>query len=372
LATRRGKAANLIERLSQSQLGLPPLPIPPDNPLTASKVALGRKLFYDRRLSLNRTLSCAMCHVPEQGFANNELSTAVGIEGRTVRRNSPTILNVGYAKRLFHDGRESRLENQVWGPLLARNEMGNPSIGAVIKRIREIEPYEALFEEAFPGRGLAIETLGRAFASYERTLVSGGSAFDEWRYAGDASAMSGDATAGFGLFAGKAGCIACHPVGSDWTLFTDGEMHNTGVGYGASMFDGADERRVQLAPGEYVSVASDLIAQVSEPVPDDLGLYEITQDPADRWKYKTPSLRNVALTAPYMHNGSIRTLREVVEFYNRGGVPNELLDSRIRPLGLSNGEIGQLVAYLRSLTGGDVDLLVSDAFSAGSDDFGEP
>jgi len=379
LETRRGEPADLIGRLSRTQIGLPVLRIPPDNPMTREKVALGRSLFYDRRLSLNATLSCAMCHVPEQGFANNELSTAVGLEGRTVRRNAPTILNVGYAERLFHDGREDRLENQVWGPLLSRNEMGNPSVGSVIERIRGIDASESLFEEAFPGRGLASETIGMAFASYERTLVSGGSAFDLWRYAEEAQevedaeddmTMSQEAIAGFRLFDGKAGCVGCHAVGPDFALLTDGELHNTGIGYRASMMDGGDRRRVQLAPGEYVSVASDLIAQVSDPVPDDLGLYEITQDPADRWKYKTPSLRNVALTAPYMHNGSLATLREVVEFYDRGGEPNELLDPRIHPLDLSKAEIDQPVAYLQALTGGDVELLIADAFSVRVGDFG--
>lgn len=371
LAPRRGEPADLIGRANKVQLGLPALRIPPDNPLTLEKVALGRRLFYDRRLSLNATLSCAMCHVPEQGFANNELATAVGIEGRTVRRNSPTILNVGYSSRLFHDGRESRLENQVWGPLLARNEMGNPSIGAVIERIRGIGEYEVLFEAAFPGRGLAIETIGMALASYERTLVSGDSAFDRWYYAKDDTALRDEAVRGFHLFGGKAGCVGCHLMASDSALFTDGELHNTGIGYKASMIDDAGRRPVQLAPGEYVSVDSDVIAQVSESTPDDLGLYEITQDPDDRWKYKTPTLRNVALTAPYMHDGSLATLREVVEFYDRGGVPNELLDRRIRRLDLSNAEIDQLVAYLESLTGGDVELLVADGIAVQVGDVSE-
>ena len=369
--SRRGEAADLFERAKKSQLGLPELPIPSDNPLTREKVALGRKLFYDRRLSLNGTLSCAMCHVPEQGFANNELATAVGIEGRTVRRNSPTILNVGFADRLFHDGRENRLENQVWGPLLARNEMGNPSIGAVIERIRGIEEYPLLFEAAFPDRGLAIETIGMALASYERMLVSGDSAFDRWHYEKDETALRDEAVLGFRLFSGKGGCVACHLVGSKTALFTDGQLHNTGVGYKASMIDKDGNRPVQLAPGEYVLVDSDVIAQVSEPIPDDLGLYEITQDPDDRWKYKTPTLRNVALTAPYMHDGSLTSLREVVEFYDRGGVPNEVLDPRIHPLDLSDAEIGQLVAYLESLTGGDVGRLVADGFAAQVGDLGE-
>ncbi len=373
LRGRRGKSADLLGRARSGQLGLPKLSVPPDNPLTREKVALGRRLFYDRRLSSNNTLSCAMCHVPEQGFANNELAMAVGIEGRTVRRNAPTILNVGFSSLFFHDGRENRLENQIWGPLLARNEMGNASIGAVIERIRGIGEYASLFEAAFPERGLAIETIGMALASYERTLESGNSAFDRWYYAKDEAALGDEAVEGFRLFVGRAGCSGCHLVGADSALFEDGQLHNTGIGFAVSMLDDQSERPIQLAPGEYVSVDSDLIAQVSESIPDDLGRYEITQNPDDRWKYKTPSLRNVALTSPYMHNGSLATLREVVEFYNRGGVPNELLDQRIRRLDLSDEEMRRIVAFLESLSGGDVEALIADAFSAqvGDPDPGE-
>jgi cytochrome c peroxidase len=210
-----------------------------------------------------------------------------------------------------------------------------------------------------------------ALASYERTLVSGDSAFDRWNYEKEESALRNEAVLGFRLFSGKGGCVGCHLVGPNSALFTDGQLHNTGIGYKASMIDDEATRPVQLAPGEYVSVDSDLIAQVSYPVPGDLGLYEITQDPDDRWKYKTPTLRNIALTAPYMHDGSLATLREVVEFYDRGGVPNEVLDPRIRPLDLSDAEIGQLVAYLESLTGGDVDRLVADGLAVQVGDVGE-
>lgn len=358
------EALDLLDRMKAGQVGLPPVPIPADNPMTAEKVALGRRLFFDRRLSLNDTLSCAMCHVPEQGFANNELATAVGIEGRTVRRNSPTILNVGYPTRLFHDGRESRLEHQVWGPLLARNEMGNVSVGSVIDRIREIADYEARFETAFPGRGLAIETLGMAIASYERTLVAGDSPFDRWYFEKDAAAIGEEARRGFELFAGRAGCIGCHPVAETHALFTDDRLHNTGIGYRASMLDEAPQRRVRISRDEVVSVDARLIAQVAEPVPDDLGLYEVTEDPDDRWKYRTPSLRNVTLTAPYMHDGSLATLRDVVDYYDSGGVPHDLLDPRIRRLELSEAEKEDLVSFLESLTGGDVDRLVADGRAA--------
>jgi cytochrome c peroxidase len=370
VTARRGRALDLAARIGAPPLGLPPVPVPADNPATPSRVALGRRLFYDRRLSLNDTFSCAMCHVPEQGFAHNELATAVGIEGRTVRRNAPTLYNVAYLERLFLDGRENRLEQQIWGPLLASNEMGNPSVGALLEKIGDLPGYAGAFAEAFPGRGLSMETLGMAIASYERTLVSGGSAFDRWYYGGEADALGAAAQRGFALFTGPAGCSACHGVGPDAALFTDGDLHNTGVGFAAAMGAASGTRRVQVGPGAWLDVDAGIVSQVAEAPPADLGRYEITLDPADRWRYRTPSLRNVALTAPYMHDGSLASLRDVVAFYDRGGVPNEDLDPRIRPLGLDAGAIDDLVAFLESLTGADVDALVADAFAAPIGDAG--
>jgi cytochrome c peroxidase len=367
LEARRGRALDLAARVQDPPLGLPPVPLPRDNPITAEKVSLGRRLFFDRRLSLNDTISCAMCHVPEQGFASNEMATAVGIEGRSVRRNAPTIYNSAYMHRLFHDGRETSLEQQVWGPLLARNEMGNPSVGALIEKLRGTDDYEAAFERAFPGRGLAIETVGMALASYERTLISGASDFDRYFYDQDPEALSPRARKGFVLFSGKAGCVACHPIAGDHALFSDQAFHNTGAGFEAAMGrrEGADAtQRVQAAPGVYLEVPRSIVEQVSEPRANDLGLYEITQDPADRWRYRTPSLRNVALTAPYMHDGSIPTLAGVVDFYRRGGVPNDGLDPLIRPIPLTDDEVAALVSFLESLTGDDVDALVADAYAA--------
>jgi cytochrome c peroxidase len=333
LQSRRGAEADLVAVLKSPPMGLPPVPIPADNPATAEKVRLGRKLFFDRRLSANNTISCAMCHVAEQGFAQNELRNPVGIEGKSVRRNAPSIYNVAYVSLLFHDGREMSLENQVWQPLLAKNEMANLSIGLVIERIRSLADYDTLFEEAF-GRGPDVKTIGMALASYQRMLVSGDSRFDRWYFGNDRTALGAAAQRGFALFRSKAGCINCHTVGSDFALFTDGQFHNTGIGTTGT---------VQFR---------------------DLGRYEVTGLPADRWRYRTPGLRNVVLTPPYMHDGSLASLRDVLEFYNRGGVPNEVLDPLIRPLGLSDGEIDDLLAFLKSLTGSNVGALVADAFAA--------
>lgn len=356
-------AFDLLATVNKPPLGLPPLPVPENNPVTPEKVGLGRKLFYDRRLSLNGTMSCAMCHLPDQGFTSHELATAVGVEGRSVRRNSPALFNVAYYPLLFHDGRESTLEQQIWGPLLARNEMANPSVGFVIDKIKQNADYVGLFEQVF-GKPATMETLGMALASYERVLNSANSAFDRWHFNGENNALSDSAKRGFKLFTGKAGCASCHRLEKGHALFTDNDFHNTGIGYAGSMLPAPSAKRVQLAPGVFADVPQQVIKAVSEEKLSDLGRYEITQNPADRWQYKTPGLRNVALTAPYMHDGSLAGLREVIEFYNRGGTANENLDPLVKPLHLDASEIDDLVALLESLTGDNAGQLADDGVAA--------
>lgn len=363
LAARLGQAIDLMQFVQRPPLGLPDLSLPEDNPPTADKIALGRKLFYDRRLSINNTFSCAICHVPEQGFSNNEMATAVGVEGRSVRRNSPSLYNVGYAQLLFHDGRENRLEQQVWGPLLAHNEMANPSIGYVVDKLKAMTDYQGLFEQAF-GQAPNMLNIGQALASYQRSLNAADSAFDRWYFGKQSQAMSASAQRGFVLFAGKAGCSACHQIKDDSALFSDQQRHNTGIGYAAAMHKTPQKRRVQLAPGVFAEVDQADLLGLNNTKPNDLGYYEVSQNPVDRWAYKTPSLRNVALSAPYMHDGSLSTLAEVVQFYNQGGVANENLSPLIKPLGLSAAESEDLVAFLQSLTGSNVEQLVGDAFAA--------
>jgi cytochrome c peroxidase len=362
LTDRVGRATNLLKTVKKPPLGLPAVPVPVNNPLTKKKISLGRKLFYDRRLSLNNTLSCAMCHVPEQGFTSNEMATAVGIEGRTVRRNSPTLYNIAYAKSLFHDSRETTLEQQIWAPLLAHNEMANPSIGYVIEKINSSADYNGLFKKAF-GKEPGMETIGMAIASYERTLISANSMFDRWYYGKDKQALDAKMQRGFQLFNGKANCSSCHSITRNYALFTDNKSHNTGIGYVEAMGNTDKTQRIQVAPGVYVDVAATLVTTVAETKLNDLGRYEITQKPEDRWKYKTPSLRNISLTAPYMHNGAFATLQQVVEFYNRGGIANENLDPLIKPLNLTALEIADLTAFLESVTGDNVKDLVADAFA---------
>ena len=350
-----------LRRALAPPLGLPPLAIPADNPMIAEKIALGRKLFFDRRLSINGTISCAMCHVPEQGYAQNELATPVGIEGRTVRRNAPTVVNAAYGKTLFRDGRAASLEQQALEPLTDPKEMGNPSHDHLIARVRAFPDYAGSFEHVF-GRAADITALVQATAAWQRTLLSGDSPFDRWRYGKDGAALSTAAARGFRLFAGKAGCVGCHAIGDDHALFTDHDFHNTGIGAERGRESPAD-LRVEIAPGTFATVKRKALQAVSEPTKPDLGRFEVTRAPADRWAYKTPGLRNVALTAPYMHDGSMATLVEVVQFYNRGGQSNPGLDARLRPLDLAESEIADLVAFLESLTGANIADLVRDGRS---------
>jgi cytochrome c peroxidase len=359
-----GQATGPGTPLPAAPLGLPAVPVPADNPITRTKVELGRKLFMDRRLSPNGTMACAMCHVPEQGFTSNEMGAAIGLEGQSLRRNAPTIYNAAYLERLFHDGREISLENQVWGPLLAANEMGNVSIGYLIEKIRGLPDYRGKFEAAFSGRGPDVETIGQALATYERTVLSGNSRFDRWRYAGEANALTHQERLGFDLFTGRAGCATCHTIGDAAALFTDQRFHNTGIGWARSMDSGDAKHRVQLAPGVYTEIAESATRSFSEPRASDVGRFEVTLDPADRWAYRTPSLRNVSLTAPYMHDGSIATLEEVVEFYDRGGIENPGRDPLLKPLGLSAEEKQSLAAFLRALTGDNAEALARAARSA--------
>jgi cytochrome c peroxidase len=346
-------------------LGLPAMAIPADNPLSPEKIDLGRKLFFDRRLSFNRTLSCAMCHIPEQGFTQNEMRTPVGIEGRFVKRNAPSLYNVGYRQRLFHDGREYSLENQVWQPLLRDNEMGNPSVGFVIETLRDAADYSGLFEAAF-GRGPGLETIGQALASYERSLVSARSPFDRWYFGKDEQALDEAAQRGFVLFLGN-GCDRCHTVDGDHALFSDGSFHDTGIGYARAMLaPDTDREKVRLAPG--VTVVPQV--KFARPAANDLGRYEATGRAEDRWLYLTPSLRNVALTAPYMHDGSLPDLASVLRFYNEGAVPHAELDPLLHPLGLTPTQLRDLESFLLALTGDNIKQLGDDGRSVEIGDTG--
>ena len=356
IAMIRGDTLGLAALSLDPPLGLPDLPA--DRRPEPAAIDLGRKLFFDRRLSANATLSCAMCHVPEQGFAQNELKTPVGIEGRFVHRNAPSLYNVAYLPVLFHDGREQHLQQQIWAPLLADNEMGNKSRASVLERLRGLDDYANEFVAAFSEEISAV-TLGRALASYQRALLSADSAFDRWYFGGDSSAVDPSAKKGFELFV-RSSCVDCHQLDVGHAPFTDDDFHDTGIGYRAVQRRGDLPSKVQIAPGVIVDVE----AAISVPYVDDLGRMAVTDDLEDRWRYRTPSLRNVAITGPYMHDGSIASLEGVVDFYAAGGVPHDGQDSLLRPLQLSANDRRNLVAFLTSLTGSNVAALAADARSA--------
>jgi len=370
-------ARQAAARMRSGALGLPPLPINALASATPARIALGRKLFFDRRLSLNGTMSCAMCHVPEQAFANNELAVAVGLNGLSARRNAPTLLNVAFYRLLFQDGRDPALETQYLSPLSAPNEMANPSVGHVVAKIGALDDYRGLFERAFgepesgsarsalpiAGSAVSPDRMGAALAAYQRSLLAGNSRFDQWRYGELANALTASEQAGYGLFIGKAGCGSCHLIGQSSALLTDQQFHDTGYGWRQEQRRQRPpaSTRVRLAPGQFVDLPNSVIESVGLPPAKDLGRYEVTQRPIDLWRFRTPQLRNVALTAPYMHDGGLSTLRDVVAFYNQGGAPHVGQSPLIRPLGLNERERSALVSFLSSLTSIEIEPLVAHA-----------
>jgi len=334
----------MAQEQAKPPLGLPP--VPPAIAGSAAMQRLGERLFFDRSLSANNTLSCAMCHIPTQGFASNQSALSIGMEGRSLRRNAPTLYNVVFKKFLFHDGRETDLAAQVCGPLLAADEMGNPAIGPLLDRLRADAAYGPAFSAAFPGEGVSMTTLGRAIAAYEATLLKGGGRFDRAMFAGEKSALTPLEWRGYDVFVHKGGCVSCHRIGAAAALFTDQSWHNTGVAFAA----GASAiTRVELAPGVFQDVRLSDVGLSAATAKSDVGRFEVTGKPEDRWAFTTPTLRGLQETWPYMHDGSLKSLEEVAEFYDRGGGPNPALDSKIKPLGLSSDEKKALVAFLAAL-----------------------
>jgi cytochrome c peroxidase len=303
--------ASQSSHLLRANPALPPVTIPSDNPQTKAKVELGRLLYFDPRLSADDTISCATCHAPETAWANHD-KVDTGIGGRVGTRNSGTVLDAAYMTFQFWDGRATSLEEQALGPIHNPVEMGE-SLEHVVAKLNAIEGYRTRFRAVF-GTGVTSDGIAKAIAAFERTVLSGPSPYDRFM-AGDTTAMSEAARRGMELFNGKAGCHACHAG----PMFSDQSFHNIGVG-------------------------------MDRPDPD-VGRQAVTDDPADRGRFKTPTLRNVALTWPYLHDGSARGLADVVEFYDRGGVPNPTLDARIKPLGLTDAEQESLVTFLEALTG---------------------
>jgi cytochrome c peroxidase len=313
--------------------------VPPDNPVTPEKVALGRQLYFDKRLSLDGTISCASCHDPAQGFADGR-RVSDGIGGRKGARNAPTVLNAMFNEFQFWDGRAASLEEQAKGPMTNPVEMGFASHADLVLGLRATRVYDAEFQKIF-GREMNIEDVVAAIAAFERTVVSGDSDFDRFM-AGDNAALSESAQRGWDLWNGKARCNTCHPFGDATPNFSDNKFHNIGVA--AKELDFTSLARQAAAVADPAQLAF-------HPGHTELGRYVVTRQPKDIGAFKTPGLRDVALTAPYMHDGSEATLVDVVSFYDRGGEPNPYLDGGIVPLKLTEQEKKDLVAFMESLTG---------------------
>lgn len=329
---------------SNSGLGLPAWRAPPP-----ALVALGAQLFFDRRLSVNGTLSCAMCHVPAQAFTVNELRTSVGLEGVSLRRNAPTLLNIGFMRPLFVDGRAPNLEAQALQPLVHPDEMGNRDLAAVVARITALRDYRSPLRAAFGTPRATPQRLGAALAAYQRTLVAGGSRFDRWHFGGETDAMDALEQRGFALFR-QHGCDRCHTIAADHALFTDRAFHNVGV---QQRSDARNARAVEfeLIPGLAARLTPLELRRIGVDDAPDLGRFEVTGRAADRGAFRTPSLRSVALTAPYMHDGSFATLEEVIDHYASGGSPADpLQDARIKPFTIDAADRRALVAFLHALS----------------------
>lgn len=320
-------AKQALKRMTSPHLGLPKLEHPKDNPPSNAKLELGRKLFFDARLSRDNKISCATCHNPKQAFTQTNQPTSTGYTDLIGRRNAPTLLNTHIYERYFQDGRETSLETQIVFPFTAPNEMANPSMGFVINKLKLLDEYPPLFQKAF-GKEPSIDTIGQALAVYQRTLISANSRFDQWYYGNKKQVLTSQERIGFELFSGKAKCVTCHTIDKDHAIFTDQAFHDIGYGW-------QRQQRRKDDPS----------------IPRDLGRFEVTPDPLDKWRYRTPTLRNIAQTAPYMHDGGLKTLTEVVQFYNQGGAPHKGQDHRIKPLNLDDQDVANIVAFLKSLTG---------------------
>jgi cytochrome c peroxidase len=296
--------------LDDVPLGLGPRPEAKDNPLSEARVQLGRKLFFDPILSADNTVACASCHQPEHGFASAEARPR-GIRGQRIARRAPSLFNRAFGKVFFWDGRAASLEEQALLPIADPTEMGS-SVADAVQRLSAQGEYKTAFAAAFDD-GVTAANLGKAIASFERVLLRGDSRVDRFRQNGDHDALTPQERHGLWLYESKARCWQCHSGRN----FTDEEFHNTGVSWGQA--------------------------------PLDLGRLKVTKDDADRGKFKTPSLRGVALTAPYMHDGSLATLDNVVEYYNKGGIENPNRDPKLTALNLSPDELRALVAFLKAL-----------------------
>lgn len=325
--------------------------IPKDNPMTTEKVTLGEKLFFDKRLSIDRTVSCATCHDPATALADHN-AVGVGFENKKGARNSPTVLNSMFNELQFWDGRAPSLEEQSKLPIINPVEMGMKDHNVAVARVREVAEYGPLFTAAFGSSVINIDRIANAIASFERTQLSGNSPFDRF-IAGDQNAISPAAKRGWELFNGQARCISCHAFNASSPFFSDFKFHNIGVAAKDRNFPALARRARQLiAQGKNSTQVTDELA-LTEGF-SELGRYLITKQPRDIGSFKTSMLRDIELTAPYMHNGSEATLLDVVKFYNKGGEINPNLDGGMRPLKLTDPQMDDVVELMKTFTSDDV------------------
>jgi cytochrome c peroxidase len=340
---------------SAEPLGLPPVPIPADNPQTEAKIKLGDRLFHDARFSADGKVSCSTCHDKTKGFTDN-LRVSKGFNNLTGTRNAPTVINAAYFTSMFWDGREPDLEGQSKQPPVNPVEGGLPDHTPIINTIQSDEEYLAAFKDVFgvAARDISMDHVSKAIASFERTVIAGDSAFDKYQYGGDKTAMSEAQIRGLELFRNKGRCVSCHIIEQTQALFTDSRFHNIGVGFksiqGKEAATAAEFVKKKRA-GADVDVTVLTQANMSE-----LGRFAVSENFTQVGAFKTSTLRNIEITQPYMHDGSLETLEDVVDFYNNGGRVKEtdplsgFQSGGIRPLDLSDEEKSDLVAFMKALT----------------------
>jgi cytochrome c peroxidase len=351
-----------VNPISQERLplGLPPVPIPEDNPQTSEKIALGKKLFEDKRFSADGTISCAHCHDPAKAFADG-LPVAEGIKKQKGNRNSPSVINSAYYTSQFWDGRRADLEEQAKDPFLNPLEHGlgkeHGFHDFIINVIRKDKGYVEEFKTVFGVKPeqITIDHVVKAIASFERTVISGNSPFDHYVFGGDKTALSDSAVRGLALYKGKARCQECHAISENYAIFTDNKFHNLGVGFTKirpRLREIVRELRMAKQQGREPDKSIVTDAEISE-----LGRFVVTLKTSDIGAFKTPTLRNIAATGPYMHDGGMETMEEVMALYNKGGEKNPFLGS-VRVLGLTDQEIEDLIEFMKSLTSPEFKSLV--------------
>ena len=340
-------------------LGLPPLVVPADNPLSVDKVQLGNRLYDDTRFSADGKVACATCHAPDKGFSDG-LPVSEGFMKLKGTRSAPTVINAAYMTTQFWDGREPTLESQSLQPPINPIEGGLANHEPILEVIKADAWYVKMFKKVFgvSKRGITMKEVSFAIASFERTILSGNSRFDQFYFEGKDDALTAQEKRGFEVFLGNGRCVSCHVVEQNNALFTDNKFHNIGVG-----FKKIKGRESEIAAKfiEQKRAGADVDKTVlSDPDASELGRFAVDEKFSSVGGFKTPTLRDVALTAPYMHDGSLKTLEEVIEFYREGGrLESEkdqpitpFLSGGIKPLDLTEKEEKDLVAFLKSLNSG--------------------